>query len=117
LTQQDKVVFSRREATDEQDPTPVFQRVSSFKSLREVAAGKTLAQAAREHAVHPNLIGKWRQQLESHGDKAFAGNGPGLHSGSQDRRVGAPDRPTDDRERVLKKVLVPLGSQASPVDK
>jgi transposase len=52
-----------------------FTKEFKLQVLREVAAGKTLAQAAREHAVHPNLIGKWRQQLESHGDKAFAGNG------------------------------------------
>jgi len=90
-----------------------FTKEFKLQVLREVAAGKTLAQAAREHAVHPNLIGKWRQQLESHGDKAFAGNGQALHSGSQDRRVGAPDRPADDRERVLKKSLGRLGSQAS----
>jgi transposase len=52
-----------------------FTKEFKLQVLREVAAGKTLAQAAREHAVHPNLIGKWRQQLESHGDTAFAGNG------------------------------------------
>jgi len=52
-----------------------FTKEFKLQVLREVAMGKTLAQAAREHAVHPNLIGKWRQQLELHGDKAFAGNG------------------------------------------
>ena len=52
-----------------------FTKDFKLQVLREVAAGKTLAQAAREHSVHPNLIGKWRQQLDKHGDKAFAGNG------------------------------------------
>jgi transposase len=52
-----------------------FTKEFKLQVIREVEAGKTLAQASREHTVYPNLIRKWCQQLESHGDKAFAGNG------------------------------------------
>ena len=41
----------------------------------EFEAGKPLAEAAREHQVHPNCIGLWKPNLEQYGDKAFAGNG------------------------------------------
>ena len=43
--------------------------------LREIEAGKTVAQTAREHQVHPTQINQWRRQRRQYGDRAFAGNG------------------------------------------
>ena len=53
------------------------QFTKEFKQqvLREIAAGKSVAQAAREHQVHPNCIGEWKRQLARYGEQAFAGNG------------------------------------------
>jgi transposase len=52
-----------------------FTKEFKLQVIGEVEAGKTLAQASREHEVHPNVIRKWCQQLASNGEKAFAGNG------------------------------------------
>ena len=43
--------------------------------LAEIAAGKSLAQAAREYQLHPTLIGRWQKQHRQYADRAFAGNG------------------------------------------
>ena len=39
-----------------------FSRDFKVQVLREVEAGKTLAQAAREHQLTPNTIINWRKQ-------------------------------------------------------
>jgi len=49
----------------------------------EVAAGSgdqrhlesLLAQAAREHQLHPNTIIKWRKLHQQYAERAFSGNG------------------------------------------
>jgi transposase-like protein len=53
------------------------QFTKEFKQqvLREIEAGKSAAQAAREHQVHSNMIYKWQKQQEQHGEQAFPGNG------------------------------------------
>ena len=43
--------------------------------VREVEAGTTLAQAAREDQVHPSLIVRWRQEHLQSAERAFMGNG------------------------------------------
>lgn len=52
-----------------------FSKEFKLQIIREVEAGKSLAQAAREHEVHPNCIAKWRTQLTKYGSDAFQGNG------------------------------------------
>jgi transposase len=52
-----------------------FSREFKLQVIREVEAGKSLAQAAREHEIHVNLIAKWRDQLAKYGGEAFQGNG------------------------------------------
>src|SRR5262245_47722637 len=53
------------------------QFTKEFKQqvLREIEAGKSVAQAAREHQLHPNCIGQWKRQFARYGEKAFSGNG------------------------------------------
>jgi transposase len=41
--------------------------------LREIEAGKPLAQAAREHRINPNLIYRWKERLSRKGADAFLG--------------------------------------------
>ena len=52
-----------------------FSKEFKIRILRQVAAGKSLAQASREHQLHPNTIRDWRKQHEHYGQRAFAGNG------------------------------------------
>jgi transposase len=53
-----------------------FTREFKLQVLIEIAAGKSVAQAAREHQLHPTLIGRWQKQHRQYSDRAFAGNGP-----------------------------------------
>jgi len=44
-----------------------FTREFKLQVVREVEAGKSIAQAAGEHQLHPTLIGKWRSQNSQYG--------------------------------------------------
>jgi transposase len=52
-----------------------FTREFKLQVLREIEAGKSTAQASREHQVHPSLISRWQNQHRRYSDRAFAGNG------------------------------------------
>lgn len=52
-----------------------FTREFKLQVLAEIAAGKSVAQAAREHLLHPTLIGRWQKQHRQYADRAFTGNG------------------------------------------
>lgn len=52
-----------------------FTKEFKLEVVHELEAGKSLAQASREHEVHPNVLRQWRQHYQAYGDKAFAGNG------------------------------------------
>jgi transposase len=52
-----------------------FTKEFKLQVIREVEAGKSLAQAAREHQLHPNTILKWRKLHQQYAERAFAGNG------------------------------------------
>jgi len=44
-----------------------FSKELKLQVLREIEAGKSVAQAAREHQVHPNCIANWRTQQAKYG--------------------------------------------------
>ncbi len=52
-----------------------FTTEFKLKVLHEVQAGKSLAQAAREHELHPSTIIEWRRNHEKYAERAFQGNG------------------------------------------
>ena len=52
-----------------------FNREFKLQVIREIEAGKSVAQAAREHQLHPNTILKWRKLHQQYAERAFAGNG------------------------------------------
>ena len=52
-----------------------FTREFKLQVLREVEGGKSIAQAAREHQIHPTLLTKWRTAHHTYAERAFAGNG------------------------------------------
>lgn len=48
-----------------------FSPAFKLRLVREIAAGKSTAQAAREHQLHPNLIRQWRKAHADRGAGAF----------------------------------------------
>jgi transposase len=52
-----------------------FTKEFKLQVIREVEAGKSVAQAAREHQLHPNTIIKWRRLHHQYAERAFSGNG------------------------------------------
>ena len=52
-----------------------FTREFKVQVVHEVQAGKSLAQAAREHELHASTIIEWRKNYEKYTDRAFQGNG------------------------------------------
>ncbi len=52
-----------------------ISREFKVQVIREIEAGKTVAQAAREHQLRPNLIGRWQKHHAEYGQRSFAGAG------------------------------------------
>jgi transposase-like protein len=50
-----------------------FTREFKLQVLREIEPRKTLAQDAREHQIHPNLITRCRSLHTHYSEHAFAG--------------------------------------------
>jgi len=89
-----------------------FTREFKLQVIREIEAGKSLAQAAREHQLHPNLINRWRHQHERYAERAFAGNG---HAYTDEARVAELERMVGRltmENALLKKALLRLEGQA-----
>jgi transposase len=85
-----------------------FSKEFKLQVIREIEAGKSLAHASREHQVHPNMLRKWRQQYQSDGEYAFAGNG---HRYTQEAKVAELERLIGQltiENAFLKKVLARL---------
>jgi transposase-like protein len=52
-----------------------FTREFKLSVIREMDAGKSLAQVARKYQLDPSLTCKWRKLYQRHKDEAFAGRG------------------------------------------
>jgi transposase len=52
-----------------------FTREFKRQVVREVEAGKSPAQAARDYQVHPTLIVRWGKEHLQYAERAFTGNG------------------------------------------
>jgi len=86
----------------------VFSRDFKLQVVREVEAGKSQAQIAREHRISQNVISRWCRQHRRYKDRAFAGKG---HAYTDDARVAALERMVGKltmENDLLKKVLAKL---------
>ncbi len=52
-----------------------FTKEFKVQVVHEVQAGKSLAQAAREHELHPGTIIEWCKKHEKYAERAIQGNG------------------------------------------
>lgn len=85
-----------------------FSRDFKLQVVREVEAGKSQAQIAREHRISQNVISRWCRQHRRYKDRAFAGKG---HAYTDDARVAALERMVGKltmENDLLKKVLQKL---------
>jgi transposase len=93
-----------------------FTREFKLQVLREIEAGKSIAQAAREHEIHPNLITRWRILHAEYASQAFAGNGnhykQDAHIAELERMVGRLTLEND----FLKKALLHMEAQRKRAD-
>jgi transposase len=95
-----------------------FSREFKVQVLREIEAGKQLAQAGREHEVHPNQIRKWQDEHRVYAEKAFSGNGSAY---TEEARIAELERTLGQmtmENALLKKALTRLEARpaaASPV--
>src|SRR6202044_3611330 len=52
-----------------------FTKEFKEEAVRRLALGVSLAEVARACEVNPNVLHRWRQELDDFGGRAFAGNG------------------------------------------
>ena len=83
----------------------IFTKEFKQQILHQVQAGKSIAQASREHDLHPNLIAKWQKLHEQYAANAFQGNG---HAYTQEAKIAELERLIGQQTveiSLLKKVL------------
>ena len=89
-----------------------FSREFKIQVIREIEAGKTVAQAAREHHLRPNLIARWQKQHAEYGQASFAGAGHAYTESAKvaelERKVGQLTMEAD----LLKKALLRFETRA-----
>ena len=85
-----------------------FTREFKPQVVREVEAGKPVAQAAREYEIHPTQITKWRQLLRRYAEQAFAGNGRSYRSEAREAELERMVGRLTMENALLKKVLLRL---------
>jgi len=94
-----------------------FSREFKLQVIREIQAGKTMAQAAREHQLRPNLIARWQKQHGEYGERSFAGHGHAYTESAKvaelERKVGQLTMEAD----LLKKALLRFELRTAAADR
>lgn len=88
-----------------------FTREFKLQVLREIEAGKSMAQVSREYQIYPSLICKWREHSSKYGEEAFSGNG---NMYKYEARIGELERMVGQltmENALLKKALQKLGDR------
>ena len=52
-----------------------FTKEFKQEAVRRLGLGVSMAEVARACEVNPNVLHRWRRELQDYGTKAFAGNG------------------------------------------
>jgi transposase len=85
-----------------------FKRDFKLQVVREVEAGKSQAQIAREHEINQHLISRWCRQHRKYKDRAFTGNGRAYSDEARianlERKVGQLTMENDLLKKVLQKL-------------
>jgi transposase len=85
-----------------------YSREFKLKVLREIEAGKSQAQAAREYQLSDTAIYKWRQQFTKYKEQAFAGRGNAYTDEARlqelERMVGRLTMENDFLKKLLQKL-------------
>ena len=87
----------------------VFSRDFKLRVVREIAAGKTQAQIAREHHISQNVLSRWCREHRKHKDRAFPGKAWASETdasriASLERMVGRLTMENDLLKKVLQKL-------------
>ena len=94
-----------------------FTRDFKISILRELDAGKNIAQLSRENNLHPTLISRWRREYEKNPDDAFSGNG---NTYKEEARIAQLERLVGQlyaENNFLKKALTVLEKRAVEEEK
>jgi transposase len=91
-----------------------FTREFKQQVVREVEAGKSVAQAAREYDIHPTQITKWRTLLRQYAEHAFAGNGKSYRNEAREAELERMVGQLTMENALLKKALLRLEGSREP---
>jgi transposase len=101
-----------------------FTKEFKEEAVRRLGLGVSLAEVARACEVNPNVLHRWRRELQDYGVKAFAGNGQRRTDENQvaelERKVGRQALEIDFLRRCLQHVeeqrkLQALDSRSSSI--
>jgi transposase-like protein len=101
-----------------------FTKQFKEEAVRRLGLGVSLAEVARACEVNPNVLHRWRRELQDFGPKAFAGSGQRRIEESQlaelERKVGRQALEIDFLRRCLQHVeeqrkLQALDSRSSSI--
>ena len=85
-----------------------FTKEFKQEAVRRIGLGVSLAEVARACEVNPNVLHRWRRELQDYGTKAFVGNGLRRADESQvaelERKVGRQALEIDFLRRCLQHV-------------
>ena len=86
----------------------MFTKELKLAAVQRLERGSSMGEVARALEVNPNVLHRWRRELQDYGTKAFAGNGQRRTDGSQvaelERKVGRQALGIDFLRRCLQHV-------------
>jgi transposase len=85
-----------------------FTREFKEEAVRRLGLGVSIAEVAKACEVNPNVLHRWRREIQEYGVKAFSGNGQRRADESQvaelERKVGRQALEIDFLRRCLQHV-------------
>ena len=85
-----------------------FSRDFKLQVVREVEAGKSQAEVAREHQISAHMLSRWCRQHRRYKDKAFSGSGrphtDEARIAALERMIGRLAMENDLLKKVLRKL-------------